>query len=76
MRIGHSVTFDEPTFQGMTVPRRTMRARKQWVLQFAAGLPLSIGQKYAWRVRIDGDTNDRWIEEFFVPGPAPGVVLG
>jgi len=76
MRIGQSLAFEEPNHRGATVPRRTLRSRHQFVLNFAAGLPLAVGQKYTWRVRIDGDSNQSWTEEFFVPGAAPGPVLG
>lgn len=75
MRIAQNSTFEEPkTVPG--VPRGLLRARIQWVLMFNGGLPLAIGQRYLWRVKIDGATSDRWTEEFFVPGPPPAPVLG
>jgi len=76
MRIGQSIAFDEPTHKGAPVPRRTLRSRQQFVLNFAAGLPLTLGLKYTWRVKIDATSRDSWTEEFFVPGPVPGPVLG
>lgn len=76
MRIGQSITFDEPNHKGVPVPRRTLRSRQQFVVNFAAGLPLTLGQKYTWRVKIDSASRDSWTEEFFVPGPVPGSVLG
>jgi hypothetical protein len=76
MRVAQNVTFSEALFPGTPVPKMTLRARMQWLLTFNAGLPLSIGQRYVWRIRIDGDTRDEWTEEFFVPGPAAGPVFG
>lgn len=76
MRVGQAITFERPTFPVAHVPQGVMGARVQWVLAFSTGLPLAVGQRYVWRVKIDHDTRDDWIEEFFVPGPAPGPVIG
>ncbi len=76
MRVGQAVTFERPSFPGAYIPQATVGAKVQWVLGFNTGLPLPIGQRYVWRVRIDHETNDDWVEEFFVPGPPPGPVLG
>lgn len=77
MRIAQAVKFEEPRFPpGIHVPRKTVRARSQWVINFAAGLPLAVGQKYVWRVKIDTHSHDDWTEEVYVPGPVPGPVLG
>jgi len=52
LRVGQAVAFDEPaTAPG--IPRRTLRPRTQWVLNFSGGLPLPLGQLYTWRVKID-----------------------
>jgi hypothetical protein len=77
MRIGQAVRFDEPRSQpGVIVPRHVLPSRQQWVLAFNTGLPLPLGQKYAWRVKIDTETRHEWAEPFFVPGHAAGPVLG
>lgn len=75
MRIGQVVRFEEPKLPP-GVPRRAIRARTQWVVGFATGLPLPVGQRYVWRVKIDHQTRDNWTEEFVVPGPVPGPVIG
>ncbi len=75
IRVGQVVKFEEPKTQP-GIPRGSLRSRNQWVLGFATGLPLALGQKYVWRVKIDHETRDEWTEEFFVPGPTPGLVLG
>jgi hypothetical protein len=75
MRIGQATRFEEPKLLP-GIPRNELRARAQFVLAFATGLPIQIGQRYRWRVKIDHDTRDEWTEEFFVPGPAPAPVLG
>lgn len=51
-------------------------ATVQSVLGFPAGLPLSLGTKYSWRVDIDGHPNPAWRSWFYVPGPPPGPVIG
>jgi hypothetical protein len=75
MRVGQAVRFEEPT-SPPGIPRHTLRSRTQWVLAFATGLPLPVGQRYAWRVKIDHQTREDWIEEFVLPGPVPGPVIG
>lgn len=75
MRIGRVIQFTEPkALPG--VPRLALGIRHQLVLGFANGLPLPVGQRYAWRVKIDHDSKGDWIEDFFVPGPPPGFVIG
>jgi hypothetical protein len=75
MRIGQVVRFDEPKpLPG--IQRHTLRSRTQWVLGFPTGLPLPVGQRYVWRVRIDHQTHDDWTEEFVLPGPESGPVIG
>jgi hypothetical protein len=77
MRVAQAVTFDEPPpIRGVLMPRDALRARKQFVLNFTLGLPLAMGEQYAWRVKIDGDTRDHWAEIFVVPRPNPGPVIG
>lgn len=76
MRVAQNVTFEEKNLSAVGVPRRALRPRYQWILMFGAGLPLSINQRYLWRVKLDHETRDEWTEEFVVPGPPPGPVLG
>lgn len=75
VRVGHAVRFEEPKAVA-GIPRGTLRARMQWVLAFATGLPLPVGQRYRWRVKIDTESRDDWTEDFVIPGPMPGPVLG
>ncbi|MEP6697972.1 MAG: hypothetical protein ABJA34_14005 [Pseudonocardiales bacterium] len=76
MRVGQAVTFQRPIFPAASVPENLVDARVQWVLNFAAGLPLPVGNRYIWRIRIDHETRPDWVEAFFVPGPPPGPVIG
>lgn len=76
MRVGQALTFDEPNFAKMNVPRRVMWSRVRVLLHFATGLPLAVGQVYTWRVRIDGESKDYWTYTFAVPGPTARPVLG
>lgn len=75
MRVGQLIKFEEPKTQ-TGIPRGSLRSRHQWVLGFSIGLPLALGQRYIWRVKIDHETRDDWTEEFFLPGPNPGLVVG
>jgi hypothetical protein len=75
MRIGQAVRLEEPKLMP-GVPRHELQARTQFVIGFATGLPIPLGQRYVWRVKIDTETRHDWTEEFFVPGPTPGPVLG
>jgi len=77
VRVGQAVRFEEPRLpQPVNAPVRYLPARAQWALGFATGLPLTAGQGFAWRVMIDGETRDDWIERFVVLGPAAGPVIG
>ncbi len=77
MRVGQVVRFEEPRFPPMAaVPSRYITGRWQWVLLFSTGLPLMEGQGYAWRVRIDNETQDDWTHKFVVLGQAQGPVIG
>lgn len=76
-REGQTVKFNEPQFgQLKTAPTRYLPARSQWVLGFPTGLPLAVGKGYVWRVKIDTEGNDGWVERFVVLGPPAGPVLG
>lgn len=77
IRVGQAIRFDPPKFQQpVSAPANYLPARVQWVLNFTTGLPLSAGQGYAWRVKIDDASRDEWLERFVVVGPSPGPVLG
>lgn len=75
MRVGQAVTFTEPSTQS-NVPRGIFPARMNWVMAFSNGLPLAAGNKYAWRVRVDGESRPEWGEVVYVPGMTPGPVFG
>jgi hypothetical protein len=75
MRVGQAVRFEEPKLLP-GVARHVLRSRTQYVLAFPTGLPLPVGQQYVWRVKIDHQTRDDWTEQFVVPGPVPGPVIG
>jgi hypothetical protein len=63
-----SVVFDEPEFpEQFRVPKGAIRNRMQLVMMFPAGLTLTPGLTYRWRITIDGVTRDEWTEEFYVP---------
>lgn len=74
VRIGHAVTFEDAAGQELPVPSRSLRPSAQWAVAFPTGLPLMPGRIYSWRVRIDHETRDEWVEDFYVPAPHPGPV--
>jgi hypothetical protein len=77
IRIGQAITLEEPRFgAGVIAPRRWLPARFQLVAAFNPGLPLTAGQSYRWRVRVDDETRDHWTERFVVFAAAAGPVLG
>lgn len=75
LRVAQNVTFQVQDLSNIGVPGKVTPAKVQWVLAFTNGLPLALGKRYTWRVRLDGNTRDDWTESFFVPGPPP-VVIG
>lgn len=77
MRISQLVRAEEPQIAPeANVPRGTIWAHAQIVLNLAGGLPLSPGQLYSWQLDIDGTEDARWAAYFYVPGPRPGPVFG
>lgn len=76
LRIAQNVTLEEKNLSQIGVPRKTLWASFQWALMFGAGLPLPVGQRYVWRVKLDHATQPAWASEIFVPGAPPGPVLG
>jgi hypothetical protein len=76
MRVGQAVRFEEPVFPGTNIARGVLPARWRSVLGFATGLPLALGQRYTWRVRIDHHSDGHWVYPFVVPGPPAGPVIG
>jgi hypothetical protein len=75
VRIGQAVRFDEAKSPPGVV-RGALPSRTQWVMAFANGLPLPMGQKYRWRIKIDTQTRDAWTEDFVVSGVDPTPVFG
>lgn len=51
---------------GFQVPVDAVRPKVQMMMQFPSGLPLSVDQKYLWRVTVDGETRDEWTEGLYV----------
>ncbi|WP_156181149.1 hypothetical protein [Mycobacterium nebraskense] len=76
IRVGLSHQLEAKLPQNQRIPRTAMRPRVQILLNFQGGLPLPAGQRYTWRVRIDGDSSDEWTEWLYVPESAPGVAVG
>jgi hypothetical protein len=70
--------FTEPTAQAqLLLPERFkqgyLRGRVQIVVGFPSGLPLTAGEGYVWRVRVDGETGGDWTREFVVAEQIPAA---
>jgi hypothetical protein len=57
-------------------PPKFLWPRFQAVVAFMAGLPLSQGRGYVWRLSIDGDTRPDWSAAFCVRAVPAGPVIG
>lgn len=76
LRIGQAARVEKPGIPGGPSFPDTIPARYVTILDFSNGLPLALGQAYAWQFRIDGDTENAVTEHFLVPGPPPPPVFG
>ena len=67
VRIVQDVTFPKPNLpEQFSEAEGDLPARAQSVIAFSFGLPLPAGKRYAWRVQVDGESRDDWLEEFVV----------
>ncbi|MGO9382385.1 MAG: hypothetical protein ACLP4W_09875 [Mycobacterium sp.] len=76
MRVGVSNQLQPTVVPNQQIPTDVTRPKVQILLNFQTGLPLTAGQRYTWRVRIDGISRDEWTEWLYIPSPAPGAVVG
>jgi hypothetical protein len=76
LRIGQSVVVERPVVAGHAVPPGAMWSHAQVLVNFPAGLALTPGRAYTWRVRIDNDDDRVWNASFYVAGARPGPVRG
>lgn len=80
VRFAQNITLQDPTgalaFPQFRIPRGSLWCRHQMVATFPTGVPVIAGQQYSWRVSVDTVTRLDWAVSFYVPAPAPGVVLG
>jgi hypothetical protein len=76
MRVSQSAKAERPNVPGYVLPSKALWAHSQLVLNFPAGLPLSAGHTYEWRVRLDGDETYTWPARFHIVGSAPQAVMG
>ena len=72
IRIASNDALDRREVPGMQVPADALRPRVTLMLMLQNGLPLAVGKKYAWRLKIDNETCDGWTEPFYVPRPSFG----
>lgn len=75
LRVTQQATLQPPVVQGITLGR-DMPIRLQINLGFPAGLPLSQGKTYAWKLQIDGRSRASWRAVFHVPAAPAGPIYG
>jgi hypothetical protein len=75
LRIQQVAKVERPSIPGVYIPER-MFSRVQLNVGFQAGLPLTPGRFYEWRLEIDGQHQKSWYVSFYVVGPPPGPVFG
>jgi hypothetical protein len=76
VRVGVTNQLHPARVENQQIPTNATRPSVQILLNFQTGLPLMAGQRYTWRVRIDGNSSDEWTEWLYVPSPAAGAVVG
>lgn len=74
VRIAQNVEFAAPVIPGLQIPRGAIESASQIIVNFGNGIPLGVGQAYAFRLSVDGDVKAS--AAFFVPGPIAGPVIG
>ncbi|MFL0287195.1 hypothetical protein ACJH6H_18220 [Mycobacterium sp. SMC-21] len=72
LRMRHEDQLEHPKVDWGYVPDGAVRPRATIMLMFNAGLPLAPGQRFTWRIRIDGMTRDDWTEDIYVPASKIG----
>ncbi len=76
VRVGTVQRLNATQAKGVIIPNDAVRPRHSFTMHFNNGLPLSPGQRYTWRVRVDHETRDELTEDMYVPAPDPGPVAG
>lgn len=76
LRISQVLKAEEPKVPGLILPKRALWSQNQFIANFPGGLPLTAGETYTWRVRLDADDARDWSATFHVAGPRPGPVIG
>jgi hypothetical protein len=72
VRVASNDVLKQLDIRGVQIPDDAIRPRVTLMLMLQNGLPLTAGQKYTWRLKIDGETCDEWTEPFYVPRPMFG----
>lgn len=77
LRVAQNLRVEEPaTNPQLHIPRGTVWAHNQIVLNLAEGLRLPLGDLYTWTLDLDGTRSDRWGVSFYVPAAHHGPVFG
>lgn len=77
VRMTQTLRAETPVFDpSFNVPRQTVWAHSQVLVNLSNGLPLPLGNLYTWTLELDDTRRDEWAVGFYVPGPRPGPVFG
>jgi hypothetical protein len=77
LRIQQFVSVERQSqLQGAAPLPEDLPCRSQVVVGFPAGLPLTLGRAYTWRLNIDGTRLRNWAAGFYVPTPPPLPTFG
>jgi hypothetical protein len=76
LRFTASERLNPTRLPGADVPNEAVRPKMQILIQFQNGLPLAPGQKYIWRMRVDGESRDEWTETLYIPIPTAAPRIG
>lgn len=78
IRFGQALIIEGGVAQmpGLRIPAGKVWCRHQLLANFTAGIPLAADVAYEWRLSIDSLHRPDWAVGFYVPTPAPPVVMG
>ena len=76
IRAAQIAKIERPSVPGAPSLPPDFPSRIQILMNFPVGLPLAAGQRYTWRLQIDGNSRPDWEAYFYVLGPPPSPVIG
>jgi hypothetical protein len=75
LRVTNQAKFERPNVPGVQLGA-DMPVRLQLTLGFPAGIPITAGKTYSWKLQVDGRSRKSWRAFFHVPAPPTGPIIG